>query len=338
MRPANRRHPALVSVLTAGLSAAACPAAAEPGSGSTDDAAARLARIEAANPEWTSEAEAALPAGWTLGRLYRIDASAGKALFAAFPTGADSPWTPGNAFDPGQTVEVRLIHRDNRFRVSGVSVYTRSPDDRARSKNEDHHAGILAELYGRAEAEAAAGITVCRLRGWALSESKQGTAVRSKPSDGATVIGRLPPPYPSEDTAEKTAFRDGWRAEFEITGYKDGWFRIGKAIPPGSPYGDGPSKDFPRRFSGAGWVRVTEVTGAYSDTRMPVARLLQYPHVDAHDFAPASYVSDGAGNLSIDGTLMRLHACSANWALTTSRDGARGWWRGICSNQAPNCT
>ena len=83
---------------------------------------------------------------------------------------------------------------------------------------------------------------------------------------------------------------------------------------------------------------MTDVAGAYANTQMPVARLLQYPNVDALSVQPGDIAADADRNLSIDGTLSRLHACSGNWALTTSRDGQRGWWRGICSNQATNCS
>lgn len=336
MMPGGPGRRVFIPALAAGLYAVTGFAAAEQNRLSAESAAESLAKTALAHPEWASKAVAALPAGWTLGRLYRIDEDAGKVLFAAFPFGADRPGTPGNAFDPGQTVEVTLSRRGDQLDVSGVSVYGRSPDDRIHSKNEDYHAKILDELYGQAEAEAGSGVTVCRLRGWALSESTSGTAVRAKPSDDAPIVGRLAPPYLSKSS--EAALFDGWRTEFEITGYRDGWFRIRDAVPPGSPYGDAPPKGFPHTYSGAGWVRATEVSGAYSNTQMPVARLLQYPHVDAQDIPPAESVADNVGNLSGDGTLMRLHACSANWALTTSRDGQRGWWRGICSNQATNCS
>lgn len=279
-----------------------------------------LAAADAANPEWREAAIRALASGWVLGRLYRLDDVGGKAFFAAFPKGADTPWAPGDAFDFGQVVEIELEKKGERRAVSGVRVQAGSPD--GRDQGDSEQARMFADLQPAARAEGRSGVTLCRIRGWALSESSAGTAIRKGPSDEAPIVGRLARPYVSQDTDASSI--DGWRAEFEITGYKDGWFRIDKATPPGSRHGDAPPKNHPQTYSDPGWVRVTDVTGAYANTQMPVARLLQYPNVDAQSFPPGDKVADPDGNLPIDGTLTRLHACSGNWALTTSRDGQRG--------------
>lgn len=67
--------------------------------------AQQLALADAANPDLREAAGHALPLGWVLGRLYRMDEKDGMALFAAFPAWADMPFTPGSAFDPGKTIE-----------------------------------------------------------------------------------------------------------------------------------------------------------------------------------------------------------------------------------------
>lgn len=325
---------AQVAALASAIAGLACAAPATEAPASARSPAQILAATDAANPEWREAATRALAAGWVLGRLYRLDDAAGKAFFAAFPKGADTPWSPGNALDFGQVIEIGLEKKGERQEVSGARVQAGSPD--GRDQGDSEQARMLAELLAAAKAEVRRGVTICRLRGWALSESSAGTAIRKRPSDDAPVVGRLAPPYVSQDTDASSI--DGWRAEFEITGYKDGWFRIDKATPPGSRYGDDPPKGHPKTYSGPGWVRVGEVTGAYANTQMPVARLLQYPNVDAQSFPPGGKLADPDGNLPIDGTLARLHACSGTWALTTSRDGQRGWWRGICSNQVTNCS
>ncbi|MBX3536151.1 MAG: hypothetical protein KF735_00820 [Chelatococcus sp.] len=330
----HRLHLAMAAVLALPFAGLAGFSSAQERTGGSRTSAEVLAVADATNPEWREAAARALPSAWVLGRLYRIDEAAGKAFFAAFPKGADTPWTPGNAFDFGQTVEVALKTTDHRRVVSEVRIYTASPEDRDTSDIEQ--VGPGSELYAAAQAEGRSGVMVCRIRGWALGEGSAGTAVRRRPSDDAPIVGRLARPYLSDDNDASAI--DGWRAAFDITGYKDGWFRINKATPPGSLYGDDPPRGHPKTYAGAGWVRVTEVTGAYSNTQMPVPRLLQYPNVDALAFQPGENAADANGNLSIDGTLTRLHACSGHWALTTSRDGQRGWWRGICSNQVTNCS
>lgn len=313
-------------LMLAGL-AAAFPARA-------DDGFDRLLAIDRANPGWLARGKAEVPPAWTAGRLYRLDEAALKAHVAVFPTGADLPATPGNPFDPGQVLVIELARDGDGFAYAGSTIHTRSPNDRLRSPNEDDHAAILEELYAQAEAEP--GIVPCRIRGWALSDSSAGTPVRAAPADAAAIVGRLAPPHRAP--VSEAAPVDGWRTEFAITGYHDGWFRIAGAEPPGAPYGDPPPPDHPGTYAGTGWIRATEATGAYANSQMPVPRLMQSPHVDAQDRAPREAAADYFADLSIDGTLVGLHACAANWALTTSRDGQRGWWRGICSNQATNCS
>lgn len=299
--------------------------------GGADD---RLIELDRASPDWLAEAKATVPSAWMPGRLYRLDKEALKAHVAVFPSGADDPETPGNPFDPGQVLVIDLERDGDRLNYAGSTMHTRSPNDGPESANEAAHALLLQELYGQAEAEP--DFVPCRMRGWALSDSPAGTMVRADPSASAAILGRLAPPH--RFPVSEAAPADGWRVEFDIVGYRNGWFRIANADAPGVPYGDPPPAGHPETYSGVGWIRTNEVGAAYANTRMPVGRLLQSPHIDALDFAPGAEASDPAGNLSIDNTLVRLHACSADWALTTSRDGIRGWWRGICSNQATNCS
>jgi hypothetical protein len=291
------------------------------------------APVAAEEPDWLNEAKTHIPSGWVAGRVYRMDEEAMKAFVAVFPKGADSPATPGNAFDPGRVLEVALKRENGELVYTGTVIYSRALDDRIGNQNEDYHAEIVAELQAQADAEP--DVVPCRIKAWALSESRKGTAVRKAPDDEAAIVGRLAPPnrWPQSEAAG-----DEWKVEFDITGYKDGWFRIANAEPPGAPYLDPPPAGHPETYSGTGWIKATDATGAYANTQMPVARLLQYPHVDAQDYQPAEFVAGGDGSLSGDGTLMQLHACSANWALTTSKDFQRGWWRGICSNQVTNCS
>ena len=134
--------------------------------------AQRLAAADATNPDWRAAAERALSPAWVLGRLYRIDDKGGKAFFAAFAKDADTPWTPGNAFDFGQTVEVTLAKKDGKQVATGASVYTRSVEDQ--DKSDEDQSQLLSELYAAAQAEGASGVMVCRIRGWALTRSRDG--------------------------------------------------------------------------------------------------------------------------------------------------------------------
>jgi hypothetical protein len=177
----------------------------------------------------------------------------------------------------------------------------------------------------------------CSIAGWALDESSRGTAVRAEPRDDAPIVGRLAPmsqPSPSKEAAPP----EGWRAQFKITGYLDGWFRIDNAEAPGLTYGDPPPADHPPTYTGEGWIRATEVGAAFANTNMPVPHLHEEPYLGAPTIEPGSYMAGWDGSLSIDGTLIRLHACVGYWGLATTRDWQRGWWRGICANQVTNCS
>lgn len=309
------------------LAAAFSANAIEPASASSD-APARPA------PPWLAQAKAKLPSGLVAGRVMTLDEVGGTARIAVFPAGAASPKTPGSAFNPGQVLEVTLKREDDVLVVASTRLRPRQhaevPVDDAGA---EYEAEVLAKL---AKVKPEAGVTLCQIRGWSADQGRKGLAVRAAPSEFAPIVGRLGAPLVTAESGQGS--EAGWRAEFDITGYKAGWFRINRATPPGDGYEDPLPRSRPRTYSGTGWVKARDVSGAYSNTQMPVPRLLLYPHVDAPDLTPGSDLTTSGGALSIDGNLERVHACSAGWALTTSRDGQRGWWRGLCSNQVTNCS
>ncbi|QRG05567.1 hypothetical protein EZH22_21245 [Xanthobacter dioxanivorans] len=283
---------------------------------------------------WVAETKAKLPPGIVLGRIPPLDAGTQTASIPAYPAAADQPASAGSAFDPGQMLDVTLKTEGGILSVVAATLRPRRQDERPNDDVDDSEMELLRTLAAMKKAEPE--VEPCHIFGWAMHNGRKGIAVRAAPSGKAKAVGRLAPLHRTAESDQGS--EPGWRVEFEITGYKDGWFRISHATPPGAPYGDPPPKRYPKTYSGTGWIRTSEAGGAYANTQMPVQHLLQAPHVDAQDFVPGSDVAGPDGNLSIDGTLMRLHACSANWALTTSRDGRRGWWRGICSNQVTNCS
>ena len=293
-----------------------------------------LLAAQAAEPAWMAQAIAKLPADLVAGQVIRVDQGAGTATIAVFPAGADSPKTPASAFDPGLVLEVRLTGAGGTLAVNDTRVRPRQPDERPNDDTDEEHQDLLKSLAKLKAAEK--GIEPCQIHGWAMDDGKKGIAVRAAPSDKAKVLGRLAPMYVSEESGQGS--QEGWRVEFEITGYKDGWFRIAHATPPGEPYDDPPPKRYPKTYAGTGWIRAGEAGGAYANSQMPIQHLMQAPHVDAKDYPPKGDAADPVGNLVIDSGLQRLLACSADWGLTISVDGQRGWWRGICANQATTCS
>ncbi|MFG1189092.1 SH3 domain-containing protein [Xanthobacter flavus] len=288
----------------------------------------------AEDPTWVAAATAHLPKMLVAGRVLRAGELGQTALIAVFPAGADDPGTPWSAFAPGQVLEVTLAPEGDARKVVSATVRPRTPQDPA---GDDPFAEDQAEiLAGLAKQKAEPGVEPCHIRAWSIDKSRKGLAVRAAPSATAKVVGTLAPPRHTPESGQGED--DSWHVEFEITGYKDGWFRIRNATPPGAPYDDPPPRSYQKTYNGAGWIPADKAGGAYANTQMPVMRLHQAPSVDAKDIPPGDDAADPSGNLPIDGTLERLYACSANWALTKSRDGKRGWWRGICSNQVTNCS
>jgi hypothetical protein len=177
------------------------------------------------------------------------------------------------------------------------------------------------------------GVTPCHIFGWSASDNPAGLDIHADADIGSAVIGQVQPPF--ADPASEVSPLEGWGAEFTVVGYRDHWFLIDNVQRPGAPYREA-EPGGPAAFSGRGWVPADQVMGAYANTQMPVAWLLQAPDVDAP--IAGDIVRPAGESLSIDGTLTAILSCTGNWALTDSVDGTRGWWRGICSNQVTNCS
>lgn len=177
------------------------------------------------------------------------------------------------------------------------------------------------------------GVTPCHIFGWSASDNTAGLDIHAEADFASEVIGQVQPPFANPTSEVSPA--EGWRAEFAIVGYRKQWFLIDDIQQPGAPYDEAEPGAAPA-FAGRGWVPTDQVMGAYANTQMPVGWLLQAPDINA---PVAGDIERPAGeSLSIDNTLTALLACSGNWALTDSVDGTRGWWRGICSHQATNCS
>ncbi len=81
------------------------------------------------------------------------------------------------------------------------------------------------------------GAIPCDIHGWSTDRDPNGLNVRAGPSTKAKVLGTLPPPYKFKSKGENVP-DGGWLTEFSIIGFKDGWFLIEGATPPGKEYED----------------------------------------------------------------------------------------------------
>jgi hypothetical protein len=303
-----------------------------------------------ANPDDTSWAESAaafVPADFVAGSPYKTDLATMTGYLAAFRAGADDPKTPGSAFDWGHVLVVKLEGQAGALKAVSGELRERSAESEAELRARPRELSASAdeadylEIHRKLQAGAAslpAGTIPCGIRGWSKDEDPNGLNVRAEPNAQAKVLGKLPPPYKfkARDKSENTP-DGGWLTEFRIIGFKDGWFLIEGAEPPGRRYEDERvyPKTAPKPYAGRGWIAGNKVGAQYAngDTRM--GGLFQAPHVDAK-WTPAK--NSFGDRIGADGGPRRVLACSGTWALVESHDGIRGWWRRLCSSQVTNCS
>jgi hypothetical protein len=290
---------------------------------------------------WAERAASMAPLGYVAGEAYQVDLIRRKGKMAVYPAGADDPKTPGSVFAPRKLLEVDLGFIDGTIAAQAIwleprndvsrgnqDTTTTDPDAKEREYVELHN--VLAATRDKLPA----GTEPCDLRAWSTDTDKAGLNVRAEPSIQARVLGTLPPPFRFK-TESENAPDGGYFTEFRIRGYKDGWFLIDSATPPGQRYVEDYPKRFPKPYAGRGWVHASKVGAQYAngDTRM--GGLFQAPHADAR-WTPAK--GEGGNPVSADGGPKRVLACSGYWALVESHDNVRGWWRRLCSSQVTNCS
>lgn len=290
--------------------------------------ATQAARADDTEPAWRASALALVPAGYVAGLAYRTDGSTG--YLAIYPAPSNDPKTPASVYAARQALVVTLTPDATRA-VSAEIKPRNDPDD-----GDSDFAKLHTELAGK-RPSLPDGTEPCSLGAWSIDKDPNGLNVRAEPSVKARVLGTLPPPYRLKLGGAENTPDGGWLTEFRIIGFKDGWFLIEGARPPGKDYED--EKRYPRNapkpYAGRGWVASNKVGAAYANGGTRMGGLFQAPFVDAK-WMPAQRELGGA--LDTDGGPKRLLACSGYWGLVESHDGVRGWWRALCSNQVTNCS
>lgn len=296
-------------------------------------------------PEWFASARAFVPPDRVAGQVFHVDASDPQApvgYLAVYPASASDPKTPASAFDAGEMLVAKLARSDGKLitlsaelRPRDVTLASNIPNVTSAARDDDGYRELHAELL-KARGKLPDGAMPCDIHGWSEDRDPNGLNVRAEPSVKAKILGTLPAPYKFKRKGDNVP-EGGWLTEFSILGFKDGWFLIEGATPPGKDYEDESvyPRNHPKPYGGRGWVAASKVGAQYAngDTRM--GGLFQAPHVDAQ-WTPAK--GDGGSEIGADGGPKRILACSGFWALVESHNGVRGWWRRLCSNQVTNCS
>jgi hypothetical protein len=277
---------------------------------------------------WVPRARELAGPGLSFGQVRLTDLERMAGYMSVFPLGSDDPARPASslidhkllkahlAFDGGRLV-VRSVERIERYEIQDVEESAAIAD--------------IEESAAEARKRLPRGTEPCYISGWSIDADPAGLNVRSEPSARGRVVGRVPPAW-------NAAGRDGdegtnYRAEFEIAGYRDGWFLIRNIRAPGTDYGERYPRSRPQPYRGQGWVSARLVGAALANGGLPNGQLLQAPN----QHAAATTVTRQGEPISTGDIVQRLHACSGNWGLIEI-EGARGWWNGICSNQVTNCS
>jgi len=292
-------------------------------------AGAAVGQATAPEPAWRESALALVPPGYVAGQAYRTDEAGQTGYLAVYPS--NDPKFHVSVFAPRQALVVRLAKGDGGLRALSAEL-----KPRAAAGDDEDLAKLNAELAQK-RASLPDGTEPCDLGAWSEDRDPNGLNVRSEPSVKARVLGTLPPPYRLKLGGSENTPEGGWLTEFRIIGFRDGWFLIEGATPPGKAYED--EKKYPRNapkpYAGRGWVAANKVGASYANGGTRMGGLFQAPFTDAK-WTQATRKLGGA--LDTDGGPKRILACSGYWGLLESEDGVRGWWRGLCSNQVTNCS
>lgn len=300
----------------------------------------------AAAEPWRDSAIRLLPQGYVAGTATHTDLAAMTGLLAAFPAGADDPRTPGSAFDRGHVLEVRLARQGDALLAVSGRLRPRRAEDRLRQLRGadatssdallDQFEEMNREIAARAE-DLPPGTVPCDLHAWSTDRDPKGLNVRAEPSTKARILGTLPPPWRFKARGTENAPESGWLTEFRVIGFKEGWFLVEGAEPPGRAYEDETvyPRNHPRPYAGRGWVHGSRIGAAYANGGTRGGGLFQAPHVHAR-WTPAKNGFREA--ISVGDSPKRILACSGLWGLVESHDGVTGWWRSLCANQVTNCS
>lgn len=183
--------------------------------------------------------------------------------------------------------------------------------------------GLLASTTAGAQTRApldTAGATSCEVRGFAIDRDPKGTNVRNAPRVDAPVIGHLAPMI----RVDKDEYSG---VDFDIVGFKDGWFLIKNGS------NEGLKLDATHADDGRGWISARLV-----GVQLRVPALRSAPRRDAHEVARLKGENWGPDSV----TVSAVHACQGPYMeVTTVPYGGtvavRGWSYKPCSLQLTTC-
>ena len=291
-------------------------------------------------PAWYGSALKFVPPGTVAGYVVKSDEARLKGIVPVFPATADDPAKFASAFDRGHVLDVELKRNGNALEAASATLRPREPGETGapQGTSDAEQTKQFFDLNRAVETRfknLPPGTMACNFGAYSIDKDPKGLNVRAEPLAQSPILGTLPPPYKFKARGANVP-PEGWRTEFLVIGTKDGWFLIQGAKPPGQEYEDARvyPKNHPRPYAGRGWVAGNKIGANFANGATRMGGLFQAPDADAR----WTRVTDRNGNeIGPDTSPDRMLACSGLWALV-EKNGVRGWWRHLCSNQVTNCS
>jgi hypothetical protein len=183
----------------------------------------------------------------------------------------------------------------------------------------------------------------CKISGYSIATARPGAAIRTEPEASAKIVGRLAPAQRATkaDNEDVPPSDQLWRTEFEVVGFREGWFLIEKAL---HPYDDPNRRSVLGRrstggvktYAGRGWINLKDVGGKYTyhHRSLPNGALFSEPRAEAVRL-PAK---NGRGDPIQGGNSpKKVLGCDGDWVKVESHDGVVGWWKGLCGQPIGDC-
>ena len=156
----------------------------------------------------------------------------------------------------------------------------------------------------------------CQASGYAVHPD---TEIRASPSADAPLLAKVSPRGAIEGGFEIA----GTLPEFEIRGYRDGWFLIaGTSYGDYGDYGDDPLPEAPL-YAGEGWMHGRDISGQLRPGRL--------------HRAPSESSRSREYGVEPDAIVVRRLLACQGWWVKVETDIGTGWAPGMCGNQVTTC-
>lgn len=164
----------------------------------------------------------------------------------------------------------------------------------------------------------------CDLDAWSNGRTEEERRIHAGRGEGTPVLATMPPPEEFEDFV--------FRVELEVTGARDGWFRVDRATTTNTIV----EEPLTTVFEGDGWV-----PGEFLGLLLNHSRLYAGPSTTADVVATLSGTGADGVRYGPDSTRVeRLLDCRGDWVLvagTLEGRPVRGWAPGTCASQLTTC-